>query len=232
MHMHLEEKISVAKTNHNACNELMHEYNNFILSVTSKVTGKFVTEHDDEASVAMIAFYEAIEKYEFSKGRFLSFAALTIKNRLIDYMRKEYKAAKVIPFSSLSHFDKDGCEVEFDVEDQSHEGNDIKYEIESLTEELEVHGISFLELSKVSPKSKKTRRVCFKIINYILSEPQLIIELKKSYTLPIKSILKNVDVNRKTIERHRKYIIAGLIVLTGDYSYIAEYFSEAKGAIL
>ena len=230
--MHFEEKVSEAKTNHKACNELIHEYNNFILSVTSKVTGKFVTEHDDEASVAIIAFHEAIQKYESDKGKFLSFAALMIKSRLIDYMRKEYKTAKVIPFSSLSQTDEDGGEVEFDVEDKNYEGNDIKYEIESLTEELKVHGISFLDLSKVSPKSKKTRRGCFKIINYILSQPQLITELKKSDTLPIKSILENIDVNRKTIERHRKYIIAGLIILTGNYYYIAEYFSEAKGAIL
>lgn len=230
--MHLVEKVSEAKTNHKACNELIHEYNNFILSVSSKVTGKFVTEHDDEASVAMIAFHEAIQKYEYDKGKFLPFAALIIKNRLIDYMRREYKTAKVMTFSSLSQINKDGCEAKFDVEDKSYESKDIKYEIESLTEELEVHGISFLELSKVSPKSKKTRRVCFTVINYILSQPQLVRELKKSGTLPIKSILENLDANRKTIERHRKYIIAGLIILTGDYVYIAEYFSEAKGVIL
>ena len=114
--MHLGEKVVAAKANREACNELIHEYNNFILSVTSKVIGKFDTEHDEEVSIAMIDFHETIQKYEIGKGSFLSFAALMIKSRLIDYMRKESKAIIETPFSSLSQNDEDGDEIAFDVE--------------------------------------------------------------------------------------------------------------------
>ena len=37
----------------------------------------------------MIAFHEAIQGYERQRGSFLAFAAQLIRNRLIDYYRKE-----------------------------------------------------------------------------------------------------------------------------------------------
>ncbi len=46
---------------------------------------------DEELSIALMAFNEAIDGYDTSKGSFLSFAKLVINRRLIDYLRKKTK---------------------------------------------------------------------------------------------------------------------------------------------
>jgi len=41
--------------------------------------------------------------------------------------------------------------------------------------------------------------------------------------LPIKILQKNTDLPRKLLERHRKYIIAAMLILSGEYPLLAEY---------
>lgn len=226
--MSIERKVRAAKVNEDDCNALIREYRSFIASQVNKTTGRFITEHDDEMSIAMIAFSEAIQKYDRDKGSFLSFAAMIIKSRIIDYLRSENKNVDAVPFSSLSRTDNDGDITEFDIEDNSADGQEICYEIEALSQELNRHSITFTDLSRVSPKSKKTKAACLEVINCIANQPILAEKLKSSGTLPINTILDNVKANRKVIERHRKYIIAGVIILTGDYGGIAEYLRTAK----
>jgi RNA polymerase sigma factor len=36
-------------------------------------------------------------------------------------------------------------------------------------------------------------------------------------------IEKNTNVPRKILERHRKYIIAAIEILSGEYPYLADY---------
>jgi RNA polymerase sigma factor len=130
-------------------NDFIKDYMPFIINTISKNTEKYVdVKNSDELSIGMAAFFEAIQKYDIDKGNFLSFASLIIKNRVIDYIRKEYKS--VMPISSLSQTDKDGNVIEFDIED-SHVDNDIKYEIEELQIVLRRFNISFIDLSKDTP---------------------------------------------------------------------------------
>lgn len=47
-------------------------------------------ENDDELSISLIAFNEAIDTFQPEKGKnFWSYVNLVIKNRLLDYFRKE-----------------------------------------------------------------------------------------------------------------------------------------------
>jgi RNA polymerase sigma factor len=66
------------------------------------------------------------------------------------------------------------------------------------------------------------------VISYIIQNPELISELMSHYTLPIKQITDNLDIQRKIIERHRKYIISAVIILNGDFSGLAGYFDGVK----
>jgi RNA polymerase sigma factor len=45
----------------------------------------------------------------------------------------------------------------------------------------------------------------------------------KNRQLPLLDILDKTSLSRKTLERHRKYIIAIVLVLSGDYHYLREY---------
>lgn len=67
------------------------------------------TEQDDEFSIAMIAFHEAIQSYSRTRGSFLHYASILIKNRLIDYHRKESRHQGHL--SLHEKIDDDGTEL-------------------------------------------------------------------------------------------------------------------------
>jgi RNA polymerase sigma factor len=52
--------------------------------------------------------------------------------------------------------------------------------------------------------------------------------LQERKALPLKALEKSVETSRKTLERHRKYIIAAALMLMGDYDYLAEYIGQGK----
>ena len=57
-----------------ATEEFIEEHIPFIISCISKFTGRYVSiENDDEYSIGMIAFVEAIEKYKEKKEIFMLF---------------------------------------------------------------------------------------------------------------------------------------------------------------
>jgi len=227
--MALEDKVLLAQKDKLVANDLIEKYKNFILSCAQKTVGRYITEHDDGYSIALIAFNEAIHKYDVAKGSFLNFSRMVIKNRLIDNIRKESKNENVIPLSQLVRQDEDGKVTDFDIEDKNEIYSDIKFEIEALSSELSVYGISYMDLAKVTPKSKKTKAACFSAIKFLTDSSILVNEVKLKKLLPIQAILNRVDINRKTIERHRKYILAAVIILSGEYDNIAGYFSEIRG---
>ena len=220
--MTLEERAVLAAEDDSLRNELISEYRNFILSQASKTLKRSVTQSDDEYMTAMIAFNEAIDSYNADKGRFLSFAAMTMRSRLIDDIRRENRHSAV-PFSAMASEDDDGDVIEFEA--PASENRDLRWEIEALTGDLKKLDISFMELPKVTPKSRKTKQQCFEAVRYIKTVPLICEAVTREGVLPIKAITDATGLNKKTLERHRKYIITAAIVLTQDYPGIAEYFN-------
>jgi len=62
----------------------------------------------------------------------------------------------------------------------------------------------------------------------MLSSPLLTADMKHSKLLPIKKITENTKVPRKIIERHRKYIVTAVEILSGDYPHLSEYLAYMK----
>ena len=211
--MKLEERVAEATNDKKLKNDLIGEYQNFILAAASKVLKRSVTTSDDEYIIAMMAFGDAIDGYN---------EKTVIRNRIIDSIRREAKHNSV-PFSALEKENSDGETIEFEI--HTVDKSDLKWEIESLTEELSNFEISFFELAEVSPKSRKTKRLCFDAVNYIINNSELVDIIMNKHILPIKEITDNIKLNRKAIERHRKYIITAVIAITQDYPAIAEYFN-------
>lgn len=79
-----------AKDHVEAADHLVRQYLPFIKSETAKYMHRIPqVGQDDELSIAMFAFHEAIVSYDKSRGAFLPFAATTIRHRLIDFSRRE-----------------------------------------------------------------------------------------------------------------------------------------------
>jgi RNA polymerase sigma factor len=60
-------------------------------------------------------------------------------------------------------------------------------------------------------------------VGLILSRPEMLHSIMTKKYLPVAEIEKDMKLPRKLIERFRKYIIAVVIIATGDYEYIRDY---------
>ena len=221
--MTLESRVTNATKSKHQRNEIIAEYINFILSCASKTLKRHVTIDDDIFSVAMIAFDEAMINFNIDKGNFLSFASWVIKNRIIDYERKEQKHRKSLPFSSLTIDDGDGDEFTFDTEDRKHSLTDTAMELRFLVHELKKYSITPEDIIKCSPKFATTKEECAKVIDYIMDKEDMILSIKQKKVLPVKKIITELNVGEKLLERHRKYIITAIIILSGEYEHISNF---------
>lgn len=203
------------KDDETALEDFIKSQEGFIIKAASRTSKHYITKSDDEWSIALSAFVEAVEKYDLEKGSFMAFAELLIRRRLIDWFRINGRNNEVIHVEDIEN-----------EPDTSKETEEIKLEILALEEDLRLYGISFMDLADASPKAQKTRDACRKAINWIIENPLIINQMKESKQLPIKIIENNSAVPRKILERHRKYIIAVVEILTGDYPWLNEYVRQ------
>lgn len=229
-----------AKTDEALLETFIQENKGFILSVASRTMKRYVTDSDDEWSVALIAFDEAVRSYEESKGDFKLFAGMVIKRRLIDHIRSESRhnaEISVEPYAMDGDTgDSDeatGLQLEVksrtaEMADAADSSGSIREEIAHLSTELKEYGISFFELEEASPRAEKTKNACAIAVRTLIGDEDMKASMKKKKTLPMKELSKVSGVDRKTLERHRKYLIAVALILTGDLPHMAEYVGYIK----
>lgn len=208
----IDNMVVQAKDDPKALEDFIRSQEGFIIKAASRTSKHYVTKSDDEWSIALSAFAEAVEKYELGKGSFMAFAELLIRRRLIDWFRINGRNNEEIHVEDIEN-----------EPDTSRETEELKLEILALECVLKEYGISFMDLTDASPKAQKTKDACRKAINWIITNPMIINQMKESGQLPIKIIENNSGVPRKILERHRKYIIAVVEILTGDYPWLNEY---------
>lgn len=218
---------------------LIRSYTPFILKMTSKVSGRYVRMgEDDEVSVSLMAFNEAIDCYDTGKNSsFLSFAETVIKRRLIDYFRKESTVIKrVIPLSSFEQEDDEnpGSTYYYIESNQSVEAfqaksnaADRREEILQFNLKLKEFGISFQELVSISPKHEDARVRAMEVAKIIAEDRDMINHLLVRKEVPLRLLERKVDISRKTLERQRKYIIAIVLILINDFDHLRQYIVKA-----
>ena len=223
-----------AKESEEAFEALVKSHKNFILKTAYQTAHRYISESDDEWSVALIAFNEAVRVYDKSKGSFKGFAAMVIRRRLIDYYNKEAKhqneqavgpdtlSAELTEHPSATQLEVSG-KISSDAMLAFRGDTQIKDEIEALSGTLALYEISFFDLPAVSPKAGKTKNNCAIVIRTVLKDDGFLAYVREKRKLPIKEICKKCEVPRKILENHRKYIIAGIEILSGEYPLLAEY---------
>ncbi|MEG2959684.1 MAG: hypothetical protein RR828_08110, partial [Oscillospiraceae bacterium] len=75
----LDQRVAEAMGNPMLQEELLREYKPFILKCASDCCKRYVTDSDDEWSIALGAFHEALQKYSPKDGAFLAFGKLVIR---------------------------------------------------------------------------------------------------------------------------------------------------------
>ncbi len=212
----IDREVVRIRTSEKETEQFIHRHERYLIRLASKTTGRFITKSDDEWSIVLIAFSECIASYAIEKGAFYPYANLVVKNRLIDYFRSQGKFSPEMPTDVLPEMPSPP------------NSRTVKEEIEAVSQTLNAYGFDFMGLAKVSPKARKTKNSCRKAVQYLLKTPLLIKEMEASHQLPLAVIEKNTQVPRKIIERHRRYIIAATVILSGDFPYLSEYLNDYR----
>lgn len=225
-----------ARDSEEALDALVRENNSFILRCASRTCKRFITESDDEYEIALVAYCEAVRTFNPEAGDFNGFAAMVIRRRLIDYFDKQSRRAKEISVGSAMTWENDEAqpggviaEVQQKLASEGWSGSHtVRDEIESLGATLQAYGFSFFDLAEASPKAEKTRRCCARAVNWMLAVAERVLNMRRTRSLPVTAIVKALEIARKIIERHRRYIIAATEILDGDYPQLAEYMEYIK----
>ncbi|MBQ7255162.1 MAG: RNA polymerase subunit sigma [Oscillospiraceae bacterium] len=229
----LEQAVLAAKTDEAVFGELVDSNRAWMLRTASEVTHRYITDSDDEWSVSLLAFSEAVQSYETEKGSFRAFAALVIRRRLLDHLRAESRHSSetsVTPMAFADGSDEDDPALQRQIRQKTAADADdtasrTREEIAQMQAVLQQYGFSFFDLAQSSPKSEKTKQGCGKAIRTLIASVILMAQMRLKRLLPIKPLAEQSGVVRKILERHRKYIIAAAEILDGDFPILAEYLA-------
>jgi RNA polymerase sigma factor len=227
----LEETVTlIQQGDQSLLNELIEAYKPFIAKTVSSVCRRYIYETDDEFSIGLIAFNEAIDKYSPKRGSsLLSFSEVVIKRRVIDYIRKQTKNQHIsIDITNeLQEDESPGAaivnELSLEEFDKKNDEQLRKEEILQFQNLLVSFGLSFSDLVENSPKHADARLNAILTAKTLVEHDELKTILLEKKRLPINQLVELVNVSRKTIERNRKYIIAIALILTNDYVYLKDY---------
>ena len=218
--------VEAAQRDSAAADALVRQYLPFIKSETAKFIHRIPREGvDDELGIAMFAFYEAAMAYRRGRGAFLPLAARAIRNRLIDFARREARHGGVLSLEEPA-----GEEEGLALADRLDTGLDnvaehqlrlaAREEIGEFGRTLSRYGISMTDVAEACPRQARTLEACHRALRWAKGEPGLLEELMRTGRLPIAALAKGAGVERKTLERHRKYMMAILLAYTNGFEII------------
>jgi len=227
----IQELVTLAQNgDHNAREKLIFQYKPFIYKTSCSICQRGLSwENDDELSIALIAFNEAVSSYNPDKGaNFLTFARRVISQRLVDYFRHE-KRHQHISLSSSVNEEGEENEISPIESSQAWEDHKAKVEKEELAqmmldfeERLNEFGTSLDELADICPKHRDTREKLANVAEILCSDQALLNSLRKTKRVPAKKLARAAKVSKRVLENGRKYILAMAIIIS------EERFKELK----
>lgn len=201
-----------------ARDELLRRHRTFIHEAVCLLSRRTLDWADDELSVGLMAFNEAIDRFEEGRGAsFLPFARTLIRSRLVDHWRREagHRAT-----TSLDGYDAGHHPAEVQEADRQFAENfevwERTTEIELLEEYLHDYGIDLVSLEKASPSHRRKRRVLRDAAVQLAEDRELRERLLRMKKLPIKELMVKTGLSRKVLEGSRRYLIALVVMMTGE----------------
>ena len=163
--------VYAAKENTEKADDLIRKYIPFIRAAAAKHMAGICTDQDDEYSIAMMAFYEAIMGYKKEKGSFLNYADMLIRSRIIDYGRKELRH-----LGNISLYEENDDDDNRSLLNTLADKNDVfeemvtreatQQEIKELSVVIENLNVKFCRLSQRIVRNRKNDEACVAAIKY------------------------------------------------------------------
>lgn len=215
--------------------ELIVRHRHFIVWAAGQACHRPVDpQHDDEWSIALSAFNEAIDSYRGERGAsFLSHARQVIFRRLVDHFRRQGRESWVSLDAAANGADKAG-EATWAEEQASREQYRRDREIEERAEEigryekqLEDFGLTLDDLERICPTHRDTRHELLRIASALASDAELLDSLMTRRQVPVGRLRRKTGASQKLLETWRLYVIAVTLILSGDYDHLREFVQPA-----
>lgn len=221
MEQTLADRVQTAKVSDAELDALLREYRPFILSAVLANSPK---AQEDYVQAGMLAFAQAVRTFAPEKGAFLSFAKLLISRRVIDCIRRDTAHRELAVLDT----DDEGSKQLIDTAsrhtcDLHSEQEARREEILLLTEELREWSMTFQDLSASTPRHVSTRKICKDAVRALLGDAALLETFRRKKQVPIRALAKTLGVKPKVLEDHRRYLVAAVLVHSGDYPFVREY---------
>ncbi len=224
-------QVDEAKADMEAADRLIREYLPFIKAETAKFLHRPPREgEDDELSIAMIAFHEAVRGYSRGRGSFLKYAAVVIRSRLVDYARREARHGGHVSLDAPAG-EHDGA-VGDTLQGGEDHGEEItlrdatREEIEELSRQMQAFGVSLTDVAENCPRQERTLEACRRALRFAKETEGLLEEFVRMKRLPVARLAEGSGVSRKVLERHRKYLVALLLIWTNGYEIIRGHLKQ------
>ena len=211
--------------------DLISSHKAFIARVSSKACGRYLTwDNDDELSIALLAFNEAIDNFDPDGGiSFDSFVQMVIRRRLVDYFRKESKHQH-LSLSPMNLEDEELSHYELDTSLEQYQENEnqefFAQVLEHFVRVLCDYNVTLDDLFKVSPKHSERKQTLSRAALALSNTPALMSHLQTHKLLPIKELELLTGIKRKVLDKGRKYLIALALILSKPDFYSLKIFMQ------
>lgn len=208
----------------------------FIMKSLYKILKRHIDiKNDEEFSIALSAFNEAIDNYDlYRKGDFYRYSYIMINHRIIDYLRSTKRNDKTIPFSSVEDYENFEQRYLASNTYNQYEIVELKEDILILQQNLMAFGITWDDLIDNSPTHRDTRCLCIRIAKEILENEDLYTKFMNTKRIPRSQLVERLKIHRRTIENHRIFIIAICLILKSNQDELKAFpihFEERGGSL-
>lgn len=226
----LEERIqNIQMGDEKEKNLLIQEYIPFIQKTISNQLGRYIEiENNDAFSIGLMAFNEAIDKYDKEKGNFLTFASMVIKSRIIDQLRRESRTSKEIFMSQLEGEENENFADNIIAVESFEERVETRVDMAALIRRMKTFGVTLDDLIREAPKHIDTRVTAIKIAKCVYENKDLRDKFIRTQNLPNVELMESLHISKKVIQRSRKFIIAIILILDSNLDTLKHYITQVE----
>ena len=192
-----------------------------------------ILEYEDRLSLAMLTFISCVRQYTEKRGSFISFFSVCFHNRITDEIRRQNLYLK-----NVQTLTPDSAELEtaagkasLDAYDREQERLSLCEEIDRLSEAIGVYGVAWKDLPRICPKQPRAKATCRQAAAAVLLNPEFHAMFFGQKKLPQAQLASALFLSPKTLEKHRKYIVTLIILLSGDYPGIRAFLPQYREVI-
>ena len=87
-------------------------------------------------------------------------------------------------------------------------------------------GVTMSDVAENSPRQRRTLEICQKAVSYARNNPEILDDFLRTKRVPLAKLAEGANVERKSLERHRRYLVAVLLICTNGYEIMRGHIMQ------